>query len=72
MAQPNLAPSKFQERLSGASRMQENLLAVGVLLRTSLQTDNHAITPPLSLLQASSVKAPKALMVVIGGLTVTN
>jgi len=26
---PNLAPSKFQERLSGASRMQGNLLAAG-------------------------------------------
>ena len=26
---PNLAPHKFQERSSGASRMQENLLAVG-------------------------------------------
>jgi len=24
---PNLAPNKYQERLSGASRMQENLLA---------------------------------------------
>ena len=27
MALQNLAPNKFQERLSGASRMQENLLA---------------------------------------------
>ena len=27
---PNLAPNNFQERLSGASRMQENLLAAGL------------------------------------------
>jgi len=26
---PNLAPNKFQERPTGASRMQENLLAAG-------------------------------------------
>ena len=30
MPPPNLAPNKFQERSRGASRMQENLLAVGL------------------------------------------
>jgi len=33
---PNRALNKFQERQSGASRMQENLLAAGYLSRTSL------------------------------------
>ena len=37
---PKLAPSKFQERPSGSSRMQENLLAVEV--RGNLQ---HSQTP---------------------------
>jgi len=33
---PNLAPNKFVERLSGASRMQGNLLAAGATHRTPL------------------------------------
>ena len=33
---PNLATDKFQARLSGASRMQENLLAAGALPRVPL------------------------------------
>jgi len=33
---PNLAPIKFQERPSGASSIQETLLAAADLLRTSL------------------------------------
>jgi len=36
MALPNLAPNKFQERPSGASGMQENLLAAGAPTRISL------------------------------------
>ena len=32
----NLAPNKFQQWLSGACRMQENLLAAGDSLRTLL------------------------------------
>jgi len=36
MPPTNLAPNKFQERLSGASRIQENLLAAVVLPRAPL------------------------------------
>jgi len=37
MPPPNLAPNKFVERLSGASRMQGNLLAAGATHRTPLR-----------------------------------
>jgi len=33
---PNLAPNKFQERPTGASRMQENLLAAGAASHAQL------------------------------------
>ena len=36
MPTTNLAPNKFQERLSGASRIEENLLAAVVLPRAPL------------------------------------
>jgi len=42
---PNLAPNKFQERLSGASRMQENLLSARVPPRTPLGREVYSALP---------------------------
>ena len=40
---PNLAPNKFEERLSGASRMQENLSATGAMPRTGPHSPSDAL-----------------------------
>ena len=41
----NLAPNKFQERQSGASRMQENLIAARAAIRIPLEELTTLLQP---------------------------
>jgi len=46
MPLPELGPNKFQERLYGGSRMQENLLAAGAPPRTPMRSLQRSSRPP--------------------------
>jgi len=55
---PELGPNKFQERLSDASRMKENLLAAGAQSRTPLG-ELTALPRPTSLWGGAGCPLPK-------------
>jgi len=66
---PNLAPNKFQERPSGASRMQENLLATGAPTLGHLASvfGPSALPPPTKI-----GRMPNALQLVGARLALGN